>query len=619
MTDTGTETEAPERVRKGQGLVEFALILPILLLVLVGMLEFGRILFIYVNVSNAAREGARYGVVHPTDLGGIQNHVTEYLTLVPAVSPDVSYDHGPGTTAFTDSSGVAAGDRVGVLIEYTVEAMTPIMQPFMSDGLDLRTESWRTIQYVRTGATSTPAGAAPPGAMYTDTPTPDVTETPTLTPEVPPTDTATPTVTPTPAPTLVPIVIDPVDFEDTIVRGTAAPGRAVTLLVAQTGMQRTVTVQADGTFTFNDLHEMLCGYTIVVSGYGHQVYATVCAGATPTPTPTQTLTPVPTATPSGAFIYTNAGCLDPGTHTIIVYGTQIDNNNSYKDVMFRLDGVLMEEHSYDFLSGTFAEAIVITVDDLEPLMHTLTAEMVDNQNTVLLTMETPIWVCEPVLMPDLTITDLTLLDEPPLSSYQPLNALITIRNDGEKDVTSLFWVQFYGDYGQYTAPETWNFIQQYGFTKLAAQSSVSFTMVMRDGYDTLGGHQMAAEIDAWDQIGESDETNNLYVGEIANISTPGPTPEPIPQITPEAMGTVFGDVIGGPSATVSINCYPPVASVQTGGSGDYVLAGVPVGTWVLTAELFLNGEYYYGSRTVEVTEGTYSQADISLDSFSLAR
>ena len=544
MTYTGTENRL--RVRKGQGLVEFALILPILLLVLVGMLEFGRILFIYVNVSNAAREGARYGIVHPNDLGGIQNHVTEYLTLVPAVAPDVSYDHGPGTSSFTDGSGVTVGDRVGVRIEYTLEALTPLMQPFMSDGLDLRTESWRTIQYVRTGATSTPSGAAPPGSTSTMTPTPEFTETPTLTPEFTPTHTATPTLTPTSTPTPVPIVIDPVDFEDTIVRGTAAPGRAVTLLVAQTGLQRTVTVQADGTFTFNDLHEMLCGYTIVVSGYGHQVYATVCAGATPTPTPTQTPTPMPTATPSGAFIYTNAGCLEPGTHTITVNGTQIDNNNKYKDIVFRLDGVQVGgEHSYDFSVGAFAEEIVITVDDLEPLLHTLTAEIVNNQDTVLLSMETTIWVCEPVLMPDLTITDLTLLDEPPLSSYQPLNALITIRNDGERDVTSLFWVQFYGDYGQYTDPETWNFIQQYGFTNLAAQSSVSFTMVMRDGYDTLGGHQIAAEVDAWEQIEESDETNNLFVGEIVDISTPGPTPEPTLRITPEATGAVLGTVYCG--------------------------------------------------------------------------
>ena len=99
MTDT--RTEARKRVRRGQGLVEFALILPILLLVLIGMLEFGRILFIYVNVSNAAREGVRYGVVHPSDQQGIRNQVWEYQALIPAVNAIVSYDHGPDTATFT--------------------------------------------------------------------------------------------------------------------------------------------------------------------------------------------------------------------------------------------------------------------------------------------------------------------------------------------------------------------------------------------------------------------------------------------------------------------------------------------------------------------------------------
>jgi len=626
MTDTGTEA----RERRGQGLVEFALILPILLLVLIGILEFARILFIYVNVSNAAREGARYGVVHPTDLGGIRNQVTERLALVgDDVLPVVSYDHGPGTTGFTDGRAAAAGDRVRVRIEYTIDAMTPIMRPFMPEGLDLDTESRRTIQYVSSGPTSTPAGAAPPGSdLLTDTPTPTptATETPTPTPEFTPTFTPTPTLTPTPVPTLVPIVINPVDLNDTVVRGTAAPGRAVTLLVAQTGLQRTVTVRVDGTFTFSDLHEMVCGYTIVVSGYGDQAYATVCAGATPTPTPTLTPTPTPTATPSGAFIYTAPGCLEPGTLAVTVNGTQIDANSNYAGIVFRLDSVQVgEKHPYDYSAGSFAEEIVITVDDTEPLTHTLTAEIVDSGGAVLLSMETSIWVCEPVLIPDLTITELVVLDEEPLSSYQPLNALITIRNDGMSDVTSLFWVQFYGDYGEYTEPETWNFIQQYGFTSLAAQTSVSFTMVMPDGYATLGGHQIAAEIDAWEQIDESDETNNLYVGEIVMISTAGPAPEPTPQITPGPTGNVFGIVVGGPEATVSINCYPPVAAVNSNASGVYNFSPlpvgtfvVPVGTWVVSAEMFLDGEYYYGSRTVIVTEGVSSQADISLDSFSVA-
>ena len=55
----------------GQGLVEFALILPILLLVLVGIAGFARLFAIYSNLFNAAREGTRYGMVNAEDMAGI--------------------------------------------------------------------------------------------------------------------------------------------------------------------------------------------------------------------------------------------------------------------------------------------------------------------------------------------------------------------------------------------------------------------------------------------------------------------------------------------------------------------------------------------------------------------
>jgi len=49
---------------RGQSLVELALILPVFILVLVGILDFGRAFYAYNAISNAAREGARYGTVH---------------------------------------------------------------------------------------------------------------------------------------------------------------------------------------------------------------------------------------------------------------------------------------------------------------------------------------------------------------------------------------------------------------------------------------------------------------------------------------------------------------------------------------------------------------------------
>ena len=52
------------RKESGQALVEFALVLPILLALLCGIIDFGWIYYNQITLTNAAREGARYAVIH---------------------------------------------------------------------------------------------------------------------------------------------------------------------------------------------------------------------------------------------------------------------------------------------------------------------------------------------------------------------------------------------------------------------------------------------------------------------------------------------------------------------------------------------------------------------------
>lgn len=53
--------------RRGQSLIEFALILPVLLMLLLGVVEFGWLLNGKITVNSAAREGARVGAVVTTN------------------------------------------------------------------------------------------------------------------------------------------------------------------------------------------------------------------------------------------------------------------------------------------------------------------------------------------------------------------------------------------------------------------------------------------------------------------------------------------------------------------------------------------------------------------------
>jgi Flp pilus assembly protein TadG len=64
--------------REGQSLVELALAVPLLLLIMLGTIDIGRAFFDYVDMRNAAREGASYYAKNPTDSAGavlrVKNH-----------------------------------------------------------------------------------------------------------------------------------------------------------------------------------------------------------------------------------------------------------------------------------------------------------------------------------------------------------------------------------------------------------------------------------------------------------------------------------------------------------------------------------------------------------------
>src|SRR5712664_2367906 len=61
------------RRSRGQALVEFALIVPVMLLLLLIAIDFGRLFFSYVQIHNAAREAASYGSHAPTNTAGMTN------------------------------------------------------------------------------------------------------------------------------------------------------------------------------------------------------------------------------------------------------------------------------------------------------------------------------------------------------------------------------------------------------------------------------------------------------------------------------------------------------------------------------------------------------------------
>jgi Flp pilus assembly protein TadG len=60
---------------RGQSLVELAVALPLLLLILLGTIDLGRAYANYVDLKNAARDGAGYGILKPSDTAGMKSRV----------------------------------------------------------------------------------------------------------------------------------------------------------------------------------------------------------------------------------------------------------------------------------------------------------------------------------------------------------------------------------------------------------------------------------------------------------------------------------------------------------------------------------------------------------------
>lgn len=58
-----------ERSRRGASIVEFALILPLIFLLIVNAVNYGTFLYAWITVANAARTGAQYMVLGPASVG----------------------------------------------------------------------------------------------------------------------------------------------------------------------------------------------------------------------------------------------------------------------------------------------------------------------------------------------------------------------------------------------------------------------------------------------------------------------------------------------------------------------------------------------------------------------
>ncbi|MFQ5398196.1 MAG: TadE/TadG family type IV pilus assembly protein [Anaerolineae bacterium] len=260
---------SPDRPRRGQGLVEFALILPILLLVVWGLFEFARIFQGYLTVQQAAREGARYAVTgqyilindddgipgnfspgevwasraqsiisttHNAGLGLVKRRLpgdmdTPAQEWTPGQDTPFYYDVVLDPPDGGDPYGISDRDTITVTVHYNVPLLTPLIRDIVGGVVHvtgqtvMQNEAFDPTPGARlytpiplesptpspTGQTPTPTPTAGAGGGPTLTPTPTTVITQTATPTITSTATAvppsaTPTITPTATNTPAPTI-----------------------------------------------------------------------------------------------------------------------------------------------------------------------------------------------------------------------------------------------------------------------------------------------------------------------------------------------------------------------------------------------------------------------------
>lgn len=104
---------------RGANLVEMAVLIPFLLIMFVGIVDFGGAFNRHIGITNAAREGARYGAKFPFDESGIITATIQEASGygVTLTSSNIAINPDPGGTP------AGSGDPLTVTVVYTYPTM----------------------------------------------------------------------------------------------------------------------------------------------------------------------------------------------------------------------------------------------------------------------------------------------------------------------------------------------------------------------------------------------------------------------------------------------------------------------------------------------------------------
>jgi hypothetical protein len=162
MTIRRSRRRGARRGSRGQGLVEFALVFPVFILLVVAAIDVGKGVFAYNSITNGAREGARFAIVNQ-DVASIVQRTIAQTSIAETATPNVTVtfkksapNADPSLNA--NCSPVGFGCVAIIRFESTYTPMTPIIRNILfPTGVTFVATSAEVVEFTCPNATTTAA------------------------------------------------------------------------------------------------------------------------------------------------------------------------------------------------------------------------------------------------------------------------------------------------------------------------------------------------------------------------------------------------------------------------------------------------------------------------------
>ena len=128
------------RRRRGAAVVEFAVVAPIFIMLVFGMIEFGRAVMVQQVLVNASREGARQAVLDGSSVNEIEDRIDVYLSASGINNENIIYSVN-GSNVSDPTTESQFGDAVGVEIRVNFNDVSWMPVPQYIGGTVLRASS----------------------------------------------------------------------------------------------------------------------------------------------------------------------------------------------------------------------------------------------------------------------------------------------------------------------------------------------------------------------------------------------------------------------------------------------------------------------------------------------